>query len=78
MADLQGLCQVITTTHGPPITPAHFGFVFLGQILCFSPRNQKISAERTKRHDDVHDSIAWAIFEHVSDTHSVLMKRLVK
>ncbi len=41
---------------------------------CFSPRNQNISAERTKRHDDVHDSIAWAIFEHVSDTQCVKEK----
>jgi hypothetical protein len=36
MADLQGLCQVITTTHGPPIAPAHLACV-LGQILASPP-----------------------------------------
>jgi hypothetical protein len=36
MADLQGLCQVINTTHGPPIAPAHLACV-LGQILASPP-----------------------------------------
>jgi hypothetical protein len=73
MADLQGLCQVINTTHGPPIAPAHLACV-LGQILASPPEIKRSLAERTKRHDDVHDSIAWAIFEHVSDTQCVKEK----